>query len=319
MSESTTNESQTDVRVLLKERRYGEAITALETLLESNPDCDKTLLTLGTACFAEGRLDDAKKHFERLVRLRPADVNAYVNLGAVLNRAKDYRAAIDALRRGLQRDRKCAAAYYNMGIAHRGTGNRAMAVTAYRDALDVDPDMVDAHLNLGNVLLDMGNHQQAVLHYNEALLRKPGFEKALRGLAKAENAAAESRKAFSPFGRLVQPTVDEPATASAASARRPQPAVALNPEERSADRRTLLDISSVLTETTGEVRDAIRGELEGAITHLNKAVASGKSGAHLVSETHEDFQKALATVRAARASLERAVATVVAHEEEIGG
>ncbi len=316
MSEVTSNESVATVRTLLRKGRYDEAIALLESEAAAKPDCPTTLLNLATACFAANQLDKAKTYFEQLTRLRPADVNAYVNLGAVLNRAKDYRGAIEALRRGLQRDRRSAAAYYNMGIAHRGTGNRAMAVTAYRDALDCDPDMVDAHLNLANVLLDMGNHQQAVLHYNEALRRKPSFAKAQRGLAKAEQKAAEARTAFSPFGRLVASRKPVP-KATPKEATGSTTAAKMNPEERAADRRALFDTTAVLASACNELAEGVRDRLEVALVRLNKTVAQGEAGAHLVSERHEEFVEALAAVQDARGSLLRGVKLLVRHEKEI--
>lgn len=314
MSGPTVDERLKLVKQHLRDKRFDEAIGLLEAMLAEDPDSSATVRNLGAACFAAGRFDDAIAHFERLSRLLPTDATAFVNLGAVQNRVGNFGKAGEALRKAVQRDGKCAAAYYNLGITHRGQGSNALAVSSYREALRLDPDMVDAHFNLANVLVEMGNHQQAILHYREALARRPDFAKAERALAKAEQAANESRQAFSPFGRLVDPKPKEKATAPKST----QIEVAvLNEEQRTEDRNLVHDVAATLRTSFEEMEAAIRERFEPAIVALNKVVAQGKSASHLLSDAHEKFHAALETVHLAREGMTRATTKLREHEAEL--
>ena len=84
-----------------------------------------------------------------------------------------FNDSVKALRRGIQKDRKCADGFYNLGLAYRGLNQLSMAVSAYREAIRLEPEMAEAHLNLANVFVEMGNHQQAILHYKKAIEKVP--------------------------------------------------------------------------------------------------------------------------------------------------
>jgi tetratricopeptide (TPR) repeat protein len=126
-----------------------------------------------------------------------------VNLGAVLNRLGEFRKAVEALRRALQKDRKCAEAYYNMGIAQRGQNLNTMAISAYKEAIKLKPGLIEAHLNLGNIYVDMKNMGLALQCFQAAVRLDPNSKKARSSLEKAQLNQQNARRVVSPFGRLV--------------------------------------------------------------------------------------------------------------------
>jgi tetratricopeptide (TPR) repeat protein len=190
-------------RELIKTQKYATACDLLQNLLQEDPDEEDALELLGMANFFQKNLEKARECFEKLTQVNPANTQAWVNLGAILNRAGEYKKATEVLRRAIQRNRKCVEAYYNMGIAQRGQQMNSMAISAYKEALKIDPKMVDAHINLGNIYIDMNNVGLAIQCFNAALLHQPNSEKAKRCLEKAQTKQKEFRKQTSPFGRLV--------------------------------------------------------------------------------------------------------------------
>ncbi len=204
MKEETSNAKVIrESRELIKSQKYSSACDLLQKLLQEDPDEEDALELLGMANFFQKNLEVARECFERLTQVNPSNAQAWVNLGAILNRSGEYKRATEVLRRAIQRNRKCVEAYYNMGIAQRGQQMNSMAISAYKEALKIAPNMVDAHINLGNIYIDMNNVGLAIQCFNAAILHQPNSEKAKKCLERAQTRQKQSRKQVSPFGRLV--------------------------------------------------------------------------------------------------------------------
>lgn len=188
---------------LLDEQNFSESAAVYERALALNPDDADAHEALATVCFMLSDFERASQHFEEVTRLDPSRDSAFVNWGAVLNRAGRYDKAITVLRKAIQLRQSSAEGYYNLGIAHRHLQQFPLAIPAYREAIRLNPQMVEAHQNLGNVYLDAGNLIQAETSFKKALEIDPQFERARRGLDKTLALMAEQRKSASPFGRLV--------------------------------------------------------------------------------------------------------------------
>ena len=150
---------------------------------------------LATVCFQLKDLVSASHHFQEVTRLDPQRAGAFINLGAVYNLLDQLDDAIEALRRGIQLDSHRAEGYYNLALVHRRKGQLDIAIQAYREALRVNPQMADAHFNLGNVYFEKEQYGLAVNHYKQALQLRPQWDKATQGMAQAETALAQFRRA----------------------------------------------------------------------------------------------------------------------------
>jgi len=273
----------------LKNGRLPEALAAFEEARLIN-DLDADVHDgLATAHFLLKDDAAAAKHFERVTRLDPRRGPAWINLGAVYNRLREYQKAADVLRRAVQIEKKSAIAFYNLGFACRHLKQWNMAVPAYREAIRLDPKMADAYYNLGNVFVALGNHAQAVSHYKRALQLDPSLERARRKLEEAE-AALNASKTISPFGRLV---------AEAGPAGGTQTAVVreLDEKEREEDRRQLHEILMQLESDLDSLVESLGEQLDPAVRTLNKMLTQ-RLDPHSVSITKAD---ALESFREARA------------------
>jgi len=190
-------------RKLIRAGQPAQAATLLQKLPSPAGETEDALVLLGSAQFLARDLNAARLTFEQLTRQHPSFAGGWVNLGAVLNKLGEHKKAVEALRRAVQKDSKCADAWFNMGIAQKAMNLSTMAINAWREAIRVKPDMFDAHYNLARIYGELRNLGMARKCVQDALKIRPDSEKALALLASLQTQQVEARKSESPFGRLV--------------------------------------------------------------------------------------------------------------------
>lgn len=304
-----------DLETLSKEGRhffrlgkYPQAIKSFEQALQLDPDRADVHEAVATAHFIMKQYDAAIEHFTRVTQLRPMDANALINMGAVYNRQEEFQKAADVLKKAMAKDGKAVEAYYNLGIAYRGLKQLPMAANAYKEALRINPRMLDSMQNLGNLLLEMNNPKAAIEQYKKALEINPDFERAKRGLERAEEAQKQAKANFNPFGRLVSDPTMKAAPAEIHARR-------LNSEERKNDRQVLRRLMIEMQATTQQLFEHLRDQLDEDLANLNRGVQiSTRDVSKLLFSSNEEFQTTLQRFQELRAELRRLTKELKAHE-----
>ena len=294
----------------LKQRDHAEAADAFEGAIAVDPDCIDGYEGLATVAYLDGDFAEAIKHFSKLTMLAPSESRYYTNIGAIYNRLGEHQKACDALRKAIQRNKKCAESYYNLGIAQRKLKQNAMAVSAYKEAIKLNPSMAEAYQNLGNTYIDMGNLQMAIVNFKKALELKPNFAKARNGLESAEAQLLQNKNSINPFGRLVN--MNPPVAKDAPVAGRE-----LNEQERWEERAHVKQIAEEIERLGKACVEYLKQKLEPAVMDVERATAQGADSAYTISEASENFREATNQWAALRRSLKRKVLELRAHEEFI--
>ncbi|MBC8117744.1 MAG: tetratricopeptide repeat protein [Candidatus Saccharimonas sp.] len=297
-------------RDALKQRDHAEANDAFESALAADPDCTEAYEGLATVSYLDGDFVGAIKHYSKLTLLKPSEGRYHTNIGAIYNRLGEHQKACDALRKAIQRDKKCAESYYNLGIAQRKLKQNAMAVSAYKEAIKLNPAMAEAYQNLGNTYVEMGNLQMAIVNFKKALELKPNFEKARNGLETAEAQFQQNKKSINPFGRLVD--ANSQAAKAAPSAGR-----VLNEQERWEERAIVKQLAEEIEHLGKGCLEYLKQKLEPAVMDVERATAQGADAAFTLPEASENFRDAVNQWGALRRSLKRKVLELRAHEEFI--
>lgn len=248
-------------RKLLKKRRYAEASKCFAAALEANAHDVAAHELMATLAFVTKDYELAIEHFREASRCDARRPEPMINLGAVLNKVKRYKEAIDVLQKSLAKNRNSAEAYYNLGIAYRGAGNSGMAVSAYKEAIRQKSDFAEAHQNLGNAYLDQNNKRQAVTAFARALELSPDLAGAKKGLQKAREVGAPRPSPLTGTGA---------AYASGISA----PPVVLTEIQRAADREIVNEAAKRVERSVLAFQSEIQMTLEPAVKKLSKAVMS---------------------------------------------
>jgi transglutaminase-like putative cysteine protease/tetratricopeptide (TPR) repeat protein len=87
--------------------------------------------------------------------------------------SKDYRSAIDLLKRATDKDSTIKDGWYDLGLAYAAANNHAEAIAAFRKQLEQDPNHQHANLDLAIELQQTGKNTEAIAAYRKQLEATP--------------------------------------------------------------------------------------------------------------------------------------------------
>lgn len=129
----------------------------------------------GVVAHGEGRLDDARGHFEAALAAGAQTAELHLNLGRVhLARRRPAEAAA-AFARGLEIEPENAGAHYGLAVASYRLRNFEQAADHALEAASRRTEPPEFHLLLGLALARIGQREQAVVALRNALARNPGI------------------------------------------------------------------------------------------------------------------------------------------------
>jgi predicted O-linked N-acetylglucosamine transferase (SPINDLY family) len=126
-------------------------------------------LRKGTTCHRAGELGLAQSHYQRAVKLDPANADAWHLLGVAALQSGNLQLAVKRLRTCLQQRPQHAEAQNNLGVALRRLDRHAEALSAFRGAMAARENYVEAAYNLGLTLETVGDEAGAARTYEDAL------------------------------------------------------------------------------------------------------------------------------------------------------
>jgi len=187
-----------------RNRDYRSELSIWSDTVRKRPLNAGAHLNLGAALEAVGRLDEAREHTQRAVRLNPGSAEAKNNLGCLLARQGDPSAAVALLSEAVRLDPEYAAAQYNLGNVLYQAGRMAEAEAHYRRALEIRPTYVDAMRSLGRVLRAAGRLTEATECYRQILRLVPQDAETHYALGAALLRAGRLNEALASFRTAVQ-------------------------------------------------------------------------------------------------------------------
>ena len=107
---------------------------------------------LGIAHHQMTQIDEARKHYERAVKLNPKYAEAINNLGTVHYAKKSYRRAVSQYQKALKLTPNSASVYSNLGTAQFARKKYKEALEAYQKAISLDPEVFEHRSAYGTLL-----------------------------------------------------------------------------------------------------------------------------------------------------------------------
>ena len=170
--------------ILMARKMYREAIDLYREAPQNSAVIQNKL---GIAHHQMTQIAQARKYYERAVKLDPKYSEAINNLGTVYYAAKSYRRAISQYRKALKIAPNSASIYSNLGTAYFARKNYKDAALAYKQALALDPEVFEHRSAYGVMLQERNVEERAKFHYYLAKTYADAgkFEMALQYLRKA--------------------------------------------------------------------------------------------------------------------------------------
>ena len=181
-----------------------EAIRHLEKAVRVRPDFALALSDLGRLHFLNGDVERAVEFFDRAIAASPALPQAHHNLGTVRLAQRNAEGAEAHFRRALEEWPDFAEAHYGLGEALEARGESEDALRRYRRAVSVKPDFALAHFRLGNLLARTDDSDTAVHHYEAAIAAAPEFVPAHFNRAAVLARQGKTDQAATALERLLQ-------------------------------------------------------------------------------------------------------------------
>lgn len=130
-------------------------------------------LNLGLELIESGRAEEAEKLFLKVLRSKPKNIDANINLAAIYINTKDFGKALKYLQTISRQTNSIPEVYFLYGECFRGQRKALKAAESYTIAVKLRPDYFEAQFNLGLMHRISGNHEMAISVFRKALALRP--------------------------------------------------------------------------------------------------------------------------------------------------
>jgi predicted AlkP superfamily phosphohydrolase/phosphomutase/tetratricopeptide (TPR) repeat protein len=186
-------------QVLTSEKRYAEALAALQRVTEGHLVRPGLFLQTADLYLRLGRWRDAEQVYERALAIDPDNAHAYIGLCRMALRKRKFSAAAQSALDALQRIYHDPLAHFLLGLALAGMKEYERAAEAFRAAISFNPNFPEAHVRLAALLeKQFGDVESARAH--RRLARRMRNRKAARPPRRLETEYVESAAASTVSG-----------------------------------------------------------------------------------------------------------------------
>jgi len=172
--------------ILLKKRRYEEAIKSYEAVLRMVPHFDQLYVGIAEAYLELGRKDEARDALERGLKIEPENPLLLTAKGGLLQRLGDLQGARAILEGARTADRADARVRVQLAEVYRALGESERALEELQAATRLEPSSVQAFTEYGEALAAAGRKREAIAALRIALKLDARAGGALLALARLQ-------------------------------------------------------------------------------------------------------------------------------------
>lgn len=187
----------------LERKDFGEAVKALNSVIEAQPDSVPAWFNLGYAYTGLHQETEAIKAYQKTLELAPNLFEARLNLGILLLEGKQPRAALEHFEKAtvLKPDHARAHLYYARALAQ--SGQAEAAAKQYQEVIRLDPHLAIAPFDLGQLELQEKHPAEALAAFEQALALDPQLVQAELGSALAAENLNDTPQAIAHFKKYL--------------------------------------------------------------------------------------------------------------------
>jgi tetratricopeptide (TPR) repeat protein len=179
--------------ILMARKMYREAVDVYK---EGPPESAVIWNKIGIAYHQMLQLENARRNYEKAIKLDPQYSEAINNLGTVYYAHKNFKKAISYYKRALKIAPSSASVYSNLGTAYFARKKYKEAAETYQIALSLDKDVFEHHGTYGVLLEERSVEERAKFHFYLAqTYAKAGMnDRALQYIRKALEEGFKDKK-----------------------------------------------------------------------------------------------------------------------------
>jgi protein O-mannosyl-transferase len=178
---------------LLGLKRFGEAASHFDRVVEIKPDDEKYLNNLGIALFKLNRYEEAMTYYLRAIAINPRFAGSYYNAADVCISSGRENEALEYYKKALQLRPGNAGAENNVAAILIHQEKLDEAIIYLRAAIKHHPDYAVARNTLAVVLTRKNRISEAIDELNEALRINPRYAEAINNLSKLRGSAQNNK------------------------------------------------------------------------------------------------------------------------------
>jgi tetratricopeptide (TPR) repeat protein len=140
---ASAEDLETHGDVLRLQKQYLDALDYYRAAMLKNHSSASLMNKMGISELLLQHWPEAKKDFDRAIKIDNAYADAYNNLGVIFYLSKKYSKAVDRYERAIKLRPASASYYSNMGAAYFSKKDYQRSLVAYGKALELDPDVFE--------------------------------------------------------------------------------------------------------------------------------------------------------------------------------
>jgi tetratricopeptide (TPR) repeat protein len=190
--QQTVLSDETRGDIFMARKQYSDAIDMYRKSDQKSAVIENKI---GIAFHQMQRLEQARKYYEKAIKLKPDYPEAINNLGTIFYSEKSYRRAVVCYRRALRFSPQSAAMMANLGMAYFARHDYDHASEMFTLALATDPMVFEHHGMYGELLQERSVEEMAKFHLflAKAHAKKGENEQAIMYLRKALEEGVKDR------------------------------------------------------------------------------------------------------------------------------
>ncbi len=142
---------------------------------EVQVETPETYLEQGDAFRKEGKWEEARERYQKVIELEPENWLAHHHKGDCLFEQQQWEKAIEVYQRVITLNPKFCWSYYNLGRALQKLNRLEKAITVIQKAVEVNSDFAFGYASWGDILVQQQKWDEAITIYQKALEKNSEF------------------------------------------------------------------------------------------------------------------------------------------------
>lgn len=154
---------------LLEKQQYDKAYSDFTSVIRIDPANYDAYLNISKVYYYKGNFDEAIKMAEGILKLKPDYLKAYDFLAAIYGQMGKHEEVKNICKKALQINSGHVQVYVNLSIAYGNTGNFTQAAAFCQKAIKIDPNSGAAYFNLSAAYFYLKQLDLAVKYCDKAV------------------------------------------------------------------------------------------------------------------------------------------------------